>query len=296
MEQVAYGPWSHCLRLTDGRLELVITTEVGPRIIRCGFIGRQNLFGDVGPDHGDGDWRLYGGHRLWHSPEVRPRTYAPDNDPVQSCEIEGGVRLQPPTEPTTGIRKELDVVLDEGHVEVTHRLYNCSLWPVELAPWALTVMAQRGLVVVAHPEGDPDDLLPNRTLTLWPYTDMADPRVTWGARYITIRQDPSRARRFKVGLNAEAGWAAYLLDGDCFLKRFPYVASGCYPDAGCSCELFTNDLILEVESLGPLTQLAPGCCLEHVEHWHLFEGIHPDGTEASLDSVLSPCLEVALAG
>lgn len=296
MEQVTYGPWSKCLRLTDGRLELVITTEVGPRIIRCGFVGRRNLFGEVGPDIMDGEWRLYGGHRLWHSPEIRPRSYAPDNDPIQWCEIEGGVRLQPRTEATTGIRKELEVALRDGHAEVTHRLHNCSLWPVELAPWALTVMAQRGMAIVAHPQGDPDALLPNRTLTLWPYTDMADPRVTWGTRYIVIRQDPSRAQRFKVGLNAAAGWAAYLLGGELFLKRFPYVSGACYPDGGCSCELFTNDLILEVESLGPLTALAPGCCVEHVEHWHLFEGIHTDGTEASLDSVLAPCLEAAFSG
>ncbi len=187
------------------------------------------------------------------------------------------MRLTPAVEASTGIQKEIDLVLCEGHVEVTHRLYNRNPWPVELAPWALTVMAQNGMALV-----------PNRRLTLWPYTDMADPRVTWGERYIVLRQDPLRERRFKVGLNAEQGWVAYVLNGDMFVKGFAYLAEACYPDFGVSCELFTNDLILEVESLGPLTRLEPGCYVEHVEHWYLFEGVETDGTETSIDAAVMP--------
>ena len=82
MEVVTYAGWKNCLRLTAGRVELVVTTDVGPRIIRLGFVGGQNLF-HVYPETagktGDKAWQNYGGHRLWHAPEVAPRTYWPDN-------------------------------------------------------------------------------------------------------------------------------------------------------------------------------------------------------------------------
>ncbi|MCJ7665262.1 MAG: DUF4380 domain-containing protein, partial [Actinobacteria bacterium] len=80
-----FGGWENCLRLENDEIELVATTDVGPRIIRLGFKGGQNLFKEFGDQLGKtgGDqWRIYGGHRLWHAPEAVPRTYFPDNKPV----------------------------------------------------------------------------------------------------------------------------------------------------------------------------------------------------------------------
>ena len=86
LQKTPYGGWKNCIRLTNAEIELIATTDVGPRVIRLGFIGGQNLFkewkdqlGKTGSDK----WVIYGGHRLWHAPEVMPRTYAPDNGPVE---------------------------------------------------------------------------------------------------------------------------------------------------------------------------------------------------------------------
>ncbi|MCS7066274.1 MAG: hypothetical protein NZL85_08385, partial [Fimbriimonadales bacterium] len=66
-ETVTYNGWWECLRLSDGIWELVATTKVGPRLIRFGFTGGQNLFWEH-PDQqgktGGDEWRIYGGHRL----------------------------------------------------------------------------------------------------------------------------------------------------------------------------------------------------------------------------------------
>ena len=48
MEKIAYQGWNNCIRLSNGIIELVITADVGPRVIRFGFIGAQNEF--------DEDW------------------------------------------------------------------------------------------------------------------------------------------------------------------------------------------------------------------------------------------------
>ena len=36
-EKVSYGGWPNCVRLNNGKVELIITTDVGPRVIRFGF-------------------------------------------------------------------------------------------------------------------------------------------------------------------------------------------------------------------------------------------------------------------
>ncbi|MDP8214012.1 MAG: hypothetical protein RAO92_03640 [Candidatus Euphemobacter frigidus] len=78
IEKFTCGGWKNCLRLTNGLVEVVVTTDVGPRVIRYGFSDAPNMFCEVEKDRGriGGDeWRMYGGHRLWHSPEDNPRTY-----------------------------------------------------------------------------------------------------------------------------------------------------------------------------------------------------------------------------
>ncbi|MGB9809934.1 MAG: hypothetical protein ACPLSA_07860, partial [Caldanaerobacter sp.] len=47
-----------------------------------------------------------------------------------------------------------------------------------------------------------------------------------------------------------------------------------YPDFGVSFETYTNDWMLEIETLSPLTKLKPGETVEHVEEWELYEGVY----------------------
>ena len=48
-ERTQYGGWPNCYRLSNGTVELIATADVGPRIIRFGFTGGQNLFAEF-PD------------------------------------------------------------------------------------------------------------------------------------------------------------------------------------------------------------------------------------------------------
>jgi hypothetical protein len=149
METVNYKGWPNCIRLANDQIELIATTDVGPRIIRFGFIGGPNLFkeyeGDLGSTGGD-KWKLYGGHRLWHAPEDSVRTYFPDNSAVEHTYADGVLKLVQATETTTGIQKEIEITLSpySSHVMLRHRLINRGLWDVELGPWCLTVLAPGG--------------------------------------------------------------------------------------------------------------------------------------------------------
>ncbi len=292
-EIIAYAGWEQCLRLTDGRRELVATTQVGPRIIRLGFVGGQNLFWE-NPDQrgktGGSEWRIYGGHRLWHAPEHPTRTYLPDNNPIEWDWDGRRLLLRQPTEPRTGIQKEMEIRWHPTQIEVRHRLINRNLWAVQLAAWAISAMAPGGCAIVPQEpfRPHPDALLPVRPLVLWAYTDMSDPRWQWGRRTFRLYQDPRLSTPQKCGALNTQGWMAYFLKGELFLKRWDCLPNATYPDFGCNCELFTNAEMLELETLSPLTLLEPDATLEHIEHWSLHQVDELPDDEA-IAGILADC-------
>jgi hypothetical protein len=171
------------------------------------------------------------------------------------------------------------IPLGRERFRIEHRLRNGNMWEVELAAWALSVMAAGGAVVVPQPQGDPKALLPNRYITLWPYTDMADKRLTWGKKFIVMRQNKRAVGKCKFGMACDDGWLGYANKGVGFVKTFEHIVDAEYPDNGCSIECFTNRFMLEAETLSPLYQLAPDEELLHVEEWHGVKGVPEVKTE-----------------
>ena len=298
VEKIDYYGWLNSYRLSNDVVELIVTTDVGPRLIHFSFKGEDNEFVTL-PDMvgmtGGGEWRLYGGHRFWHAPEHPVRTYYPDNNPVTFEDHDDFVRLVQDIEPLTGIQKEIDIRLDahEARLCVTHRLINHTMWPVELAPWALSVMAPGGTGIVPLPprKSHGESLLPANTLSMWAYTDMSDPRWTWGRQVILLKQDPENDSPQKIGISSQEGWAAYARHGHLFVKFFEPAAGARYPDLNSSVELFTNELILEVETLGPLVNLAPGTTVTHTETWALLRDIPQPQSEADVVDEILPQIE-----
>jgi len=287
---IPYGGWKRCLQISNGVMDLVITLEVGPRIIRCGFKDDRNHFVEYPEQRGrtgDSQHHSYGGHRLWVAPEERPRTYFPDNNPVDWKQEGEWLQIRPPAE-TTGFRKELKIRLDPEKPVVTilHRVTNLAKAPQRISAWALSVMAAGGTAVIPHEpfQSHSERLLPARPLVLWSYTDMADQRWKWGKKLISLAQDPNVASPQKIGAFNTPGWSAYLNANQLFLKRFPATPDEQYPDFGCNCEIFTNNRMLELESLSPLKTLAQGGSVDHEEQWLLSRNVRPDVPEESLCS------------
>src|SRR5579864_5038025 len=85
IEKTQYRGWPNCYRISNGEIELVVTTDVGPRIIRYGFVGGRNVFKEFEDQmgkSGESTWQARGGHRLWISPEDPVLSYALDNAPI----------------------------------------------------------------------------------------------------------------------------------------------------------------------------------------------------------------------
>ncbi len=291
MEKINFLGWENSIKLSNGIIDVVATTDIGPRIVRFGFENDVNEFNldpkTIGLKGGD-EYRYYGGHRLWHSPEDRKRTYIPDNDEVDWHEIENGVRLIQKPEKWVNTQKQIDIILspDESRVRLVHRITNLGAWPIELSAWTITVLNTGGIEIIPQPNKD-TDLLPNRQIVLWPYSKMNDKRVYWGEKYIALKQDPNNKAPFKLGINNQEGWAAYARGGHLFVKRYYPQHDATYPDFGVSFETYTNDWMLEIETLSPFTKLQPGETVEHVEEWELYNNVNvKDIDEGAFDEVV----------
>lgn len=275
MEIVPYGGWERCARIANGNLEMIVTLEVGPRIIRFGEVGGPNELveyaKDMGKTGGD-DYRSYGGHRLWIAPEEHPKTVHPDNNAVDYDEEEGWHIFTAPAEKWF-VQKEIRIRAVDDYFLLEHRIYNLGAYEIELAPWTLTVMALGGECVWPQPAyaPQPEQLLPVRPVALWSYTDLADPRWTLQREVSRLKQTDNREPQ-KIGCQVEQGIAGYSNHGNFFYKRFPFHEDAEYPDYGCNFETFTRHDMLEIESLGPMQVVAPGEYALHIESHHLIVG------------------------
>jgi len=300
-EIVPYGGWQRNLLVANDHIELVITLDVGPRIISCRRAGGENVFcNDAATlgQSGENEFVLRGGHRLWIAPEDEVLSYHFDNHPVdfRVDESTGEVVIDSLQTRCGSIMKSLGVTLTDDSVVVRHTARNDGDEPIQIASWALSVMKPGGVEIIPQPPlGEhPRDLLPNRRMVLWPYTDLTDPRWSLGQRFFMLRQSDGFPPT-KLGLAHGEKWVAYVIEESLFIKSFDLVPEAVYPDGGCNFETFSNGDMLEIESLSPLSILEPGESVSHSERWNVFPipGEAMIESEESLERWLTPFLSRA---
>jgi hypothetical protein len=301
-----YRGWQNNLRLSNGEVEVIVTLDVGPRIIAYRFPGGFNIlknYDSMMGGTGEKEWQIRGGHRFWLAPEDLTRTYFADNRPVKWEALgENAARLTAPPETEYGVQKEVELKLASkgSRLKVTLRVTNVGKEATELAPWGPTVMAPGGMEIIPLPPkkdhpgspknaNSPADFAPNQELILWPYFDFADSRWSFGKRYIFLRQDVNKGPT-KIGLAHRMGWVAYLNSGTLFVKRFDYREGAVYPDLGTRYQTFSNEDMLEMETVGELVSLRPGQSASLVESWELFGNVPPVQNEADVDKFILPLL------
>lgn len=273
----------NCCSLENESLKIWITKDVGPRILGLSFLGGENLLavlpGVKIPVKGADDYSLRGGHRFWYAPEKPETTYIADDQGVEISEIENGVELEQVVDLKTGIQKLWKVILDEkeARLSIVHKLTNHGEQIFELAPWAITQLKPGGTAVLPL-QSDYDDehgLLPNRQIVFWPYTELNSPSLILDDRRIVVKANIS-AGALKVGAPNPINWLAYDLDGSLFVKKAEYQAGSQYLDRGASSQIYCDPQVIELETLGPVGELAAGESVEHKEIWQVFsEGEWP---------------------
>ncbi len=279
MEKIQFLDFQNCVRLTNDEIEIVVTTDFGPRVIAYNFVGGENVLGvhaAAKVETALGEFKPYGGHRLWIAPENMPNSYAPDNSPVEYYydEKNNSIRLVQPVEPVTQTQKEITVSLDKqgSGVTVFHKITNLSRSEIELAAWALTVMRRGGEVVIPNEPFIPygaETLLPVRNLTVWSYTDLSDSRWKFDSDFIRLRVDSAKSEPQKIGVTNRQGWAQYRLEDVVFTKRSDYIENAVYSDLNSNMEVYTAGDFVEIETLAPLVHLKSQSSTEHTEFWRI---------------------------
>lgn len=279
-----YLNYGKVLCISNGVIETYVTIDVGPRIIRFGYVGGQNIMCDNRAASAPKDdqefqnffglgkkWELLGGHRIWTSPESYPHSYYPDLDPVKYEITENGAVFTPNPETENGLQKQMEIKMDpdDANMHVTMRVTNIAQKAQEFSIWGLTVSATGGTLIVPMNDND-TGLLANRNISVWPYTNLADSRLHFGNRYVTLRQDTNATCALKLGFDLNHAQAYYCLGEDIFRKSYEtYHPHENYPDNNCSFETYTCATFTEVESLSPLKKVSPNETVSLTEHWSM---------------------------
>ena len=265
------------LEITGNGITLAVTLDVGPRIISLKKSGGDNIMFEDTEDAicKDGSavygiskaWHIYGGHRIWLSPE-NEATYYPDNEPVAYTITNNGAVFTPPAWQKPEVQPVLEVrFLCEGGVDIVMGMINLSRHARPLCLWSLTAFKSGGLLEADLSKED-TGYLPNRNFVLWPYTDIKDERLTLSNQKLLIKSSQKVSKPLKVGYYNPSTYLKYTFGNTVFTKTAKATNSA-YPDFCCNVETYTNHLIHEVETLSPIVTIDGGKTLWHTEHWDL---------------------------
>ena len=300
----SYKKYGKCVCISNGVIEAYVTVDLGPRIIRFGFVGQQNILNDHREKFspltdekyealfGKGKaWESMGGHRIWVTPESYPETYTPDDEAVKYEVTDDGVVFTAAQDVEVGIAKTLTLKMEPNAAKMSVKMNvkNISGKKREYAIWAISVCEAGGNLIIPMNTND-TGLLHNRSISVWPYTDLSDSRLRFGKKYVVISQDVNATCPAKLGFDLNDGTAHYVLGDDIFTKRYDaYHGKLPYPDENCSFETYTDNVMIEVESLSDIKAVENGDSHEYTEYWSLDKKpCEVDfNSDASIDEMLS---------
>jgi hypothetical protein len=266
------------IRIDAGAVRLIVTTSVGPRILALLTDDDRNHFAEL-PEltldcPGSDPIHLRGGSRLWAAPEDPRTTYRPDDHPVGVEGIDDGVKLTTRPDAVAGTQREIEIrVRGPERLAIDYRVINRADRAQRLAAWAITMMAAGGRAWMPQltVPFDAHGFQAQRNVVLWPYSRGADTRLRLADKAIELHAstDPALGK-FKVGASMRRGWVAHWREGVLLVKHAIHDESREYPDMGSSGQLYTQHDFTELETLGPLTDLAPGEAAIHHEDWEVY--------------------------
>lgn len=236
-----------------GPYRLGIATDFGPRIVSLRRDDSPEQLARLDPgsvvEYPGGVYRFHGGHRLWASPEIPEITYANDD---HACDIrqEGEtVSVFAPAD-GAGLAKTIEIRREGDHLRVEHTITGTPA-SGRLAAWAITQLPLGG-TAFAPIAGDDTGPRPNRTLVLWPYTEMDDSRLRFGRAVAMV--DARDGPPLKIGVGPQPQRLGYLRGGWLFVKEIVSAAREATSDFGALCQVYLGQGFCELESVGGLVE------------------------------------------
>ena len=285
IKEVQFENYGKCLLMTNGIIEAVVTIEAGPRIVRLGPCGGENLmFTDIERKYvvrgkneeslkKDSSFYYYGGHREVLMPYKQEQTFYPDNSPVVYSILNDGVLFASQKQKTSDMKLEYEIVMgkDATDIMVVHTAENCSKKVQTHGIAAATMLCGEGTAVLPQSQESGCKYIPGRIAAAWPGTSLNDPNIFLSDKYIFLNRSAQNNTPVKIGLNDTSGWGAYVGKKYAVVKRFVHTPQAAYPDFGCSFEAEVTRDYAELTSLSPIYRMEPGEIIKHVENISIFE-------------------------
>ena len=277
IQQVTYHGWTGCIRMSNGEVELIYVPEIG-RIMRYARLNQPNTLWEnpamAGKPYASakkGEWANYGGDKLWPAPQSL-WNWPPDpilDGPTNHAEISGSkLLIEGHSSLKSGVRFSRQITLDRTStvVHILNTMRNTSDKVESLAIWEIAQTNDPSKVIVPLevtrelPEG-------------WAPYDKAkiEPefaRVQNGV--LEVHRNPNQG--FKLGSASSQGFIrAVLKNGEEFTMSVRK-EKGAYGDDGKFLAVYASSdptKYVELETTGPMTQLAPGQSCRFEVTWRL---------------------------
>jgi len=301
LKQAPYAGWDDALWLEQGPLTLVFVPQVGGRIMGVRWQQRDLYW--VNPDLAgqtvavqalatpaeakvELGLKLWGGNKTWLAPQegwtaglpfldLDSGAYQLTVDDTASQPV--AVQMQSPICRETGIQITRTVIPNAEHNgwRLIHQVQNCGNRPICWAPWSNS-MVRRPARVFLPKRADSD--FPAGVKTFEQEGDSGAVRSQVLSHLDSVvAVDCIHPIKFKFGVDSDRGVLLAVLLSDQapylgLLQTFPTFPPATYGH-GCSTEVFNAAAYayLELETHGPVTELAPGDRIEFTEHHQVIE-------------------------
>lgn len=282
VDRIAYHGWSDCYRIANSLVEAIVVPAIG-RVMQLRLVNQEagtfwenraldgQTHATASPDSASQDpaakdassaaWINFGGDKCWPAPQSEwlklqghgwPPPAAFDSLPATATVVERGLLLTTALDPAFGIEAVRRIELDPLKPVLTIRseFRKLSGEPLRVAVWSITQMNDPEAVCLILPRKSRFSAGYTRILETEPY------RLRRKDRLLSLARHPGQY--VKIGSDATSLlWVGPQAIVRMDVNRRP----GEYPDGGCVTEVYTNPNPLpyvELETLGPLTSLAPG--------------------------------------
>lgn len=261
VKKINYAGWDDCIYISNGVFEAVVSTQVGPRILRYSRVGGPNLFYldqyAAGMTEELKVWRLYGGHTFDFRIDGKKILY-PENIPVEVRLEASSMHFEPMVVGDTGITKQISIrMCRRGGLEVKETLTNTSDAPISIVAEATTNLMPGG--VAALPANSAKAV---RT----PKAEADLRRTNFGKELCLVSQDMINGGEFALDFAADERWCGYFNLGCLFIITTPQEDTFDNINIGVS---GTPERMAITTYSNPVV-LAPGESHTHTEVYNIF--------------------------
>lgn len=237
---------------TFGDIVLEIDNQVGGRVGKLS-LGGADLIMTAATD--PTTW----GSVFWTSPRMdwTPMTWPPPaalDNAAYTARVSGThVVTEGPVDPGLGVSMSKDYSVDPatGYINITYTVKATKA--LKAAPWEVSRVPRGGIVF--FPVG--------AALTAGPLTVKQSNGIAWFDDAPKTATSPNGDKCFADG----AGWTAYVVNGNLFLKKFMDQPLSAQPEDEGEIDIYPGDGFLEFEVQGPYTDIAANGSLPWSIQW-----------------------------